>query len=80
MDIQIEETGNVTVVRLSGILAGDAKALLEEQVNPLFQQNVICCSTFRLRTSPRRRTAIAAGTLSPEPNKKRRTNFVRIFA
>ena len=36
MDIQIEETGNVTVVRLSGILAGDAKALLEEQVTPLF--------------------------------------------
>ena len=37
MDIQIEKTGNATVVRLSGLLAGDARAMLEAQVLPLFE-------------------------------------------
>lgn len=37
MDIQIEKTGNVVVVRLSGILAVDARAMLEERVMPLFE-------------------------------------------
>ena len=37
MDIHIEKTGNATVVRLSGLLAGDARAMLDEQVLPLFE-------------------------------------------
>lgn len=38
MDIQIEKTGNAVVIRLSGLLtARDARALLAEQVMPLFE-------------------------------------------
>ena len=37
MDIHIEKTGNGTVVRLSGLLAGDARTMLEAQVLPLFE-------------------------------------------